>query len=109
MPDISKSDWKLFMAKVPDWQEAYMQKLCRDYVELLCGDGYASEKFWNLEKRIKEDKRKPGVQLEMRKSEAFYDLLTMLRDGAITLDDLSDFSPDLKEAVRAKMNEEEIL
>ena len=26
MNGISKADWKLFMEKVPEWQEAYMER-----------------------------------------------------------------------------------
>ena len=29
--DYSKSDWKLFQKKVPDWQEAYIEKLLKEY------------------------------------------------------------------------------
>ena len=33
--DISKKDWKLFREKLPDWQENYMDKLNKQYIELL--------------------------------------------------------------------------
>ena len=42
--DISKKDWKLFRERLKP----------------------ASEKFWELEKRIKEDKRHPGVVMELK-------------------------------------------
>lgn len=32
-----KSDWKLFRTKLPDWQEAYMDKLNQEYIQLLSG------------------------------------------------------------------------
>ena len=32
----------------------------------------ASERFWELEKRIKEDKRHPGVVMELKKSEVIW-------------------------------------
>lgn len=55
--DISKKDWKLFQEKLPDWQENYMEGLIKDYVDFLRSNTkHASEKFWELEKRIKEDK-----------------------------------------------------
>ena len=53
MIEISKRDWKLFREKLPKWQEDYMERLCREYVELLTSDAKGSEKFWALEKRIK--------------------------------------------------------
>ena len=42
MNRFSEKDWKLFRSKISDWQEAYMEKLNQEYIELLSGDGYAS-------------------------------------------------------------------
>ena len=48
-----------------------MEGLVKEYANFLNDDKKpASEKFWELEKRIKEDKRHPGVIMEMSKSEA---------------------------------------
>ena len=48
-----------------------MEGLVKEYANFLNDDKKpASEKFWELEKRIKEDKRRPGVIMEMSKSEA---------------------------------------
>ena len=57
MNRFSEKDWKIFRSKIAGWQEAYMDKLNKEYVAILSGDGNASEKFWKLEKRIKEDKK----------------------------------------------------
>ena len=60
--EISKKDWKLFRERLSDWQENYMKGLVKEYVDFLNDDTkHASEKFWELEKRIKEDKHHPGV------------------------------------------------
>ena len=95
MIEISKQDWKLFQEKVPVWQEKYMERLVGEYIEFLGSDKQASSKFWELEKKIKEDKKNPGVQLELRKSEAVWDIVMMLRDEVITRDDLAGFSAEL--------------
>lgn len=73
-----------------------MNKLNNEYMELLSGEGNPSEKFWALDKRMKEDKRSPGVQLEMRKSDLLIDLIALLRHGVIGLDDLQEFSDEFK-------------
>ena len=62
---ISKKDWKLFRACVANWQETYMERLVKEYMILLDGEGSASDKFWKLEERIKKDKRHPGVLLHL--------------------------------------------
>ena len=96
---FTEADWKLFCKKIAVWQEAYMEKLVREYMDLLSEDGSASDKFWALEKRIKDDKRKNGVVVDMRRSMMMQNILQLLGEGATTLDDLDGFSEDLREAV----------
>lgn len=99
--DISKRDWKLFREKVPVWQENYMENLISEYIMFLSDkDKNASDKFWSLEKRIKEDKRHPGVLMEMRKSEAIWDIVYFIRLKVIEYEDLEDFSEELKTEVK---------
>lgn len=99
--NISKRDWKLFQDKLPVWQEKYMEGLVKEYVSFLNDDtNLASEKFWELEKRIKEDKHHPGVIVEMHKSEAIWDIVRLIRLKVITYDDLSGFSEELKQEVK---------
>ena len=100
MNRFSEKDWKLFRSKIADWQEAYMEKLNQEYVAILTGEGNASDKFWEIEKRIREDKKDCGVQREMSRSNQFYIMLSLLKEGAITLDDLEDFSDDLKDMMK---------
>ena len=97
MNRFSEKDWKIFRSKIAGWQEAYMDKLNKEYMEILGGNGTPSEKFWKLEKRIKEDKKDCGVQCDMRRSNQFYIMLELLNEDAITMDDLEEFSDDLKE------------
>lgn len=99
MNRFSEKDWKLFRKKLPDWQEAYMDKLNKEYIELLSAEGNASDKFWTLEKRIRQDKKDCGVQCEMSRSNQFYNMLSLLNEGVITLNDLEEFSGDLKETM----------
>lgn len=97
--EILKSDWLLFRKKIPEWQEAYMEKLIKEYAAILNEEKLASEKFWELQSRIKEDKKKPGVIIEMRRSEMVNNIIALLNDNVISLDDLSDFSEELKDTV----------
>ena len=55
---FTKKDWTLFRNKIAGWQENYMDRLNKEYIELLGGDAAPSEKFWALDKRIKEDNMK---------------------------------------------------
>ena len=99
--EILKKDWKLFQQKIGGWQENYMEHLIKEYIKLLSKENVnASDKFWELEKRIKRDRRHPGVLIEMRKSNAIFDLVDLIRLKVITFDDLSDFSDELQETVK---------
>lgn len=100
MVEISKIDWKLYREKVPEWQEHYMERLTKEYIALLSGLGNASDHFWGLEKRIKQDKKSPGVIVEMRKSSAIWDIAAFVGRGIITMDELDGFSEDLIDAVK---------
>ena len=98
---FKESDWKQFRKKMPDWQENYMDRLNKEYIELLSGEGNASAKFWALDERIKEDKKHKGVQARMSRSEMIFNILNLLNEGVITRDDLADFSDELKDTIRA--------
>ncbi len=100
MLEVSEKDWKLFRAKLPDWQEECMKKLNEEYIEILSSDENPSKKFWKLEKRIKQDRRRTGVVCEVKRSLLFENLISLINEEVITFDDLSDFSEDLKEAVK---------
>lgn len=99
--DISKKDWKLFREKLSGWQENYIEGLVKEYANFLNDDiKPASEKFWELEKRIKEDKRHPGVIMELKKSEVIWDIVRLIRLKVIIYDDLSEFSGELRREVK---------
>ena len=98
--ECSKNDWKLFRTKIAQWQENYMDRLNKEYIELLSGEEAASEKFWKLEERLKRDRKHPGVIIQMRKSEMVFDIVFLIRDGVITIRDLDGFSEELKEYVQ---------
>ncbi len=100
MNRFSEKDWKLFRSKIADWQEAYMDRLNKEYIRLLEGEGNPSDKFWELEKRIRQDKKDCGVQCERSRSNLFFNIMSLLREGAITLEDLDDFSEDLRDTVK---------
>ncbi len=100
MIEISKTDWKLFREKVPIWQERYMEQLTKEYINLLSSPGYASAHFWELEKRIKKDRKHPGVILEMRKSNAVWDIIVFLREDIISWEDLNGFSQELIDVIK---------
>lgn len=97
--EVSKSDWKLFRERIGEWQEAYMERLVKEYMDLLDGAENASDKFWKLEERIKKDKKHPGVMLELSKGNMIFDIVALINSDVIITADLADFSDELKESV----------
>jgi len=95
--EVSERDWKLFRKKLPAWQEAYMDRLNKTYMEILIGEGPASEKFWKLHDSIRQDRKSPGVMIErLSRSNMIPDIRRLLVQGVIQSDDLEDFSDELK-------------
>ena len=93
-----EKDWKVFRKKLPEWQERYMDRLNGEYKEILAQDKNPSDIFWELEERIRQDKKKTGViARDIKRSNMWMHMLELLGEGAITLDDLSEFSEDLRE------------
>jgi len=100
---FTERDWKLFRSKIAGWQEAYMDRLNQEYMELLKEDINPADKFWRLEKRIRNDKKKTGVQVDMRRSMLISNITSLIYEDAIRLEDLEEFSEELKETVRLYM------
>lgn len=97
----NKHDWQLLKKCLPGWQEAFMASRIKEYTKLLSDETkLASERFWQLDKMIKEDRKKSGVIVELSRSYKDLILLNLLREGAITESDLEGFSEELIEAVR---------
>ena len=78
MDIFTERDWKLFRAKLPEWQENYMDKLNKEYTEILNSDKLPSEKFWELEKRILNDKKHVGVTAVMSRSRFLDNIFSLL-------------------------------
>ena len=97
--EVSKSDWKLFRTRIGDWQEAYMERLVKEYMDLLVRSENASDKFWKLEERIMKDKKHPGVMLELSKENMIFDIVALINSGVITTADLEGFSDKLRESI----------
>ncbi len=98
---VNERDWKLFRSKLPDWQENYMDKLNHEYMEILNGDGNPSDRFWALEERIRKDKRDTGVVVRgASRSNMLDNILALIREGAIGVEDLAEFSEELRETVK---------
>ena len=104
MYQVIEKDWKLFRKLLPGWQEAYMERLAKEYMELLSSDRQASDKFWALDKRIKQDKRRTGVLArDVKRSNMFQLIINLINEEAISEDDLKEFSEDLRDTVKTRL------
>ena len=81
-----------------------MERLIAQYKTIVDSEVPASDKFWELDKRIRADKKKPGVVVEMSKQEMIYQIVELFHDKVITLSDLEGFSEDLISTVQFLYN-----
>ncbi len=98
--EISEKDWKLFREKLTTWQDTYIDKLNQEYIEILSSSDNPADKFWKLEKHINTDKHKTGVVCDMRRSKMVEKIISLITEGVITIDDISEFSDNLKATVQ---------
>lgn len=104
MYQVKEKDWKLFRKMLPGWQEAYMERLAKEYIDLLISDSKGSDKFWALDKRIKEDKRRTGVLArDVSRSHMFQLIIDLIYEEAISVDDLKEFSEDLRDTIKTRL------
>ncbi len=102
---FTEADWKLFRKRLPEWQERYMEKLVEEYLDLLSTDEPASTRFWNLEERIKKDKKDTGVLAEdISRSNMRFLMMDLINEGAITESDLHGFSDEYKQLMVSYCN-----
>lgn len=99
MYKVKESDWKIFRKRMPQWQEDYMKKLNKEYINILSRNGSAAKNFWDLENRVFKDKRRVGVAIDMRRSKMLINILDLLEDHVINLEDLDEFSEELRKEV----------
>ncbi len=97
---MNEQDWRIFKSKVPAWQEGYMESLISEYIQLLQGKGTASDKFWALERRIREERKNPGVVMDMRRSTMHQNIISLLLQGIISMEDLNGFSEELIDTMK---------
>ena len=95
MYDVKESDWKLYRSRIADWQENYMEQLCKEYIRLLASDKNASDRFWELHDRIKEDSTRTGVVARNARSSMVGNLVHLMQE-----EDLAGFSDELIERVK---------
>lgn len=100
MYKVKEADWEKFRKKIDFWQENYLRRLNKEYIDILKQDKSASEIFWTLEEKIKKDKKSVEVMVIMRRSILLDIILELIRDNVIEFKDIDEFSDDLKDTVR---------
>ena len=93
--EVSDYDWRLYRSLLPKWQERYMAKLNKEYIALLSENNNPSTNFWKLKKRIRQDVKSPGVAIDIRRSDFFVEILSLMNAGVINREDLADFSKEV--------------
>lgn len=72
-----------------------MAKLNKEYIALLSENNNPSTNFWKLKKRIRQDVKSPDVAIDIRRSDFFVEILSLMNAGVINRKDLVDFSKDV--------------
>ena len=97
---MNKSDWHLFQSLLPQWQERFTTRLCDEYAAILTGPFRGSDAFWEVKRLIRKDKKRLAAMAEVEKAEMPFVIAELLREQAITEEDLAEFSPGLRKRVK---------
>ena len=88
-----------------NWQEKYIESLIHGYVKLLTFEMMILNfKYWELNKKMEMDKHPLGVVTNVRKSEAIWNIISLIRLKVISLDDLLDFSDELQKEIKSLLD-----
>lgn len=94
--ELKESDWKVFKKKIPEWQNNHYSNLNKKYIGILQDDSLnEADRYWKLDKEIKEDKKKPGVYIDYRRSKMEDDIIELLLYKVIDINNLEGFSEEL--------------
>ena len=53
--EITKYDWKLYRVEMSQCQKKYMERLCREYIELLSSEKLGAKRFYAMFQRSNKD------------------------------------------------------
>lgn len=98
--EIDEADWRLFKERMPLWRERQMEKMVKNYQQILSSDKTAEEKFFKLQRRMEKDNWCTIFSVEMSSSKVNINIMDLLTAGIITQDDLEGFTPDLRETMK---------
>ncbi len=101
--EIDEEDWRLFKERMPLWRERQMEKMVRNYQQILSSDKTAEEKFFKLQRRMEKDSWCVIFSVEMSRSKVNINIMELLTAGIITVDDLEGFTPGLKKKIMASL------
>jgi hypothetical protein len=105
---MSESDWKTFRKMVPELRERYLKKTNEELKNLLLTpDQTPTERFWNTHEKITKEAKILRHCLDGHsRSRMTSFIYTMLDCGLMNLDDLSQFSDELRESAESWFQEE---
>ena len=70
------------------------------HAEILSRESSASDNFRELEKRIRNDKKSPGVIITLSKQNMVSNLIVLINQEVIGFENLEGFSDEVKEIVK---------
>ncbi len=99
---VRESDWKLFSKKFYEWKDRYTERFISEYKKILDSKGTATDKFFELKDRIHKDSHAVVFNLPGRfsRNNMHLNIMALLNNGVITLDDLSEFSDEVKDMAK---------
>jgi hypothetical protein len=102
-----ESDWKKFSAMVPRLREKYLALCNAQVISLLtAGNGSETERFWDATARMEKEVKVLRHCLDNHsRSKMSLSMLSMIRVGMLTREDLAEFSDELQKELSYAFSE----
>jgi uncharacterized protein YpbB len=100
---MKESDWKTFRKSLPEVRERYLNKLNEELAQMLkASDLSATERFWKTHEQINEEAKILQECLDgASRSRMETMIFSMLGCGMMRLEDLENYSQELRDRARA--------
>ena len=98
-----ESDWRLFRKRFPEWRDRHLAKKNHEIASILADESKTpTERFWDVEGKLKKDVKTLTICFDdYSRSKMEWSLLIMRGHGVIDMDDLEEFSTELRERIAA--------
>ena len=95
--EFIESDWKIYRERRSVWIENFMDRICKQYIDLLASGASATERIKTLYSSLQKDTGKIDIVVRDSRTYMKQNIRHLLEEDVISLKDLEGFSSELQD------------